>query len=213
MYCAIGVEPTKLIACTSSCDNRASTAILSPLITLNTPSGNPASLNNSAINRAGDGSFSEGFKIKVLPQAMATGNIHMGTMTGKLKGVIPTTTPSGCISDQESTPVPTFLECSPFNKCGIPQANSITSSPRVTSPAASLSTFPCSAVIIICNFSRFCSTKSLNLNITRARLRGEVSDHAGKAVFAADTAVSTSLGLAKATLADCLPVAGLYTAP
>ncbi|MNE82984.1 hypothetical protein D3C80_1797580 [compost metagenome] len=30
---------------------------------------------------------------KVLPQAMATGNIHIGTITGKLNGVMPATTP------------------------------------------------------------------------------------------------------------------------
>ena len=31
----------------------------------------------------------------MLPQAMATGYIHIGTITGKLNGVIPATTPSG----------------------------------------------------------------------------------------------------------------------
>ena len=34
----------------------------------------------------------------------------------------------------------------PFSSCGMPQQNSITSSPRVTSPVASESTLPCSAV-------------------------------------------------------------------
>ena len=33
--------------------------------------------------------------MKALPQAMASGYIHMGTMAGKLKGVIPATTPRG----------------------------------------------------------------------------------------------------------------------
>ena len=41
------------------------------------------------------GSFSDGLRMKVLPQAMALPNIHMGTMAGKLKGVMPATTPSG----------------------------------------------------------------------------------------------------------------------
>ena len=31
--------------------------------------------------------------MKQLPQASATGNIHIGTMAGKLNGVIPATTP------------------------------------------------------------------------------------------------------------------------
>ena len=34
--------------------------------------------------------------MKVLPHASATGNIHSGTIAGKLNGVMPATTPSGC---------------------------------------------------------------------------------------------------------------------
>ena len=45
--------------------------------------------------------------------------------------------PYGCLIDQLSTLVPTFSENSPFNKCGIPQANSTTSSPLVKEPLAS----------------------------------------------------------------------------
>ena len=184
---------------------------MSPCTTLNTPSGKPASLSNSAIKIAGEGSFSEGFNINVFPHAIAIGNIHIGTITGKLNGVIPATTPNGCISDQESIPCPTLTECSPFNKCGMPQANSTTSSPRVTSPAASFSTFPCSAVIILARFSRLASTSSLNLKSTLARFKGVVSDQAGKAVLAATTAVLTSLASARETRADSVPVAGLNT--
>jgi hypothetical protein len=33
--------------------------------------------------------------MKVFPQASEIGNIHIGTMLGKLNGVIPTQTPSG----------------------------------------------------------------------------------------------------------------------
>ncbi|MDT4831831.1 hypothetical protein FQZ97_653560 [compost metagenome] len=56
---------------------------------------------------AGLGSVGLGLSTKVLPAAMATGNIHMGTITGKLKGVIPATTPSGWRSVQLSMPVET----------------------------------------------------------------------------------------------------------
>jgi hypothetical protein len=42
-----------------------------------------------------DGSFSDGFRMNVLPQAMAFANIHIGTIAGKLNGVMPATTPSG----------------------------------------------------------------------------------------------------------------------
>ena len=42
-----------------------------------------------------DGSFSDGLRMNVLPHAMALANIHMGTIAGKLNGVMPATTPSG----------------------------------------------------------------------------------------------------------------------
>ena len=49
-----------------------------------------------------DGTFSEGLRMKVLPQAIAIGNIHSGTITGKLNGVMPAHTPTGwrsvCVS-------------------------------------------------------------------------------------------------------------------
>ena len=48
------------------------------------------------------------FRMKVLPQASAIGNIHIGTMAGKLNGVMPAQTPSGWRIDQQSTLVPTF---------------------------------------------------------------------------------------------------------
>ena len=89
---------------------------MSPLTTLKTPSGNPASFSNSASLNGQVGSFSDGFRIKVLPQAIATGNIHIGTIAGKLKGVIPAHTPSGCLIDQLSTSLPTFSVNSPLSK-------------------------------------------------------------------------------------------------
>ena len=73
----------------------ASTATLSPWTTLNTPSGRPASARSCAQKLAAEGSFSEGFRMNALPQAMASGYIHIGTMAGKLNGVMPATTPSG----------------------------------------------------------------------------------------------------------------------
>ena len=43
-----------------------------------------------------DGSFSDGFSTNVLPHAIAGAHIHIGTIAGKLNGVIPATTPTGC---------------------------------------------------------------------------------------------------------------------
>ena len=82
----------------------ASTASLSPLTTLNTPGGTPASSSSSAMRKPADGSRSDGFSMKVLPQASAIGNIHIGTIAGKLNGVMPAHTPSGWRTDQLSMP-------------------------------------------------------------------------------------------------------------
>ena len=65
---------------------------------------------------AQEGSFSEGFKINELPQAIDIGYIHIGTIAGKLNGVIPAQTPKGCLIDQLSTSVPTFSVNSPLSK-------------------------------------------------------------------------------------------------
>jgi len=94
MYSAIGVEPTKLTAATRGSSSSASTATLSPCTTLNTPSGRPASLSSLPSSTPVEGSRSEGLRTNVLPQAMATGNIHIGTIAGKLNGVMPAHTPS-----------------------------------------------------------------------------------------------------------------------
>ena len=42
------------------------------------------------------GSFSEGLITTALPQAIATGTNHSGTIAGKLNGLMTPTTPSGC---------------------------------------------------------------------------------------------------------------------
>src|SRR6202044_1188792 len=130
MYLAIGVDPTKLTAATSGWVSSASTATLSPCTTLNTPSGSPACAHSLASSSDADGSFSDGLSTNVLPQAIASGNIHIGTKAGKLNGVIPATTPSGWRIEYESTLVDTFSETKHLSKSGMPQANSTTSRPR-----------------------------------------------------------------------------------
>src|SRR4029078_1537795 len=95
-YFAIGVEPTNETALMSGCSSTASTATLSPITTLKTPSGTPASLRSSAVQSDADGSFSDGFSTNVLPVASAGAHIHIGTIAGKLNGVVPATTPRRC---------------------------------------------------------------------------------------------------------------------
>jgi hypothetical protein len=69
--------------------------------------GSPASAHNSATSSDTDGSRSLGLSTNVLPQAIAIGCIHIGTMMGKLNGVMPATTPSGSRKENTSTPVDT----------------------------------------------------------------------------------------------------------
>ena len=213
MYSATGVEPTKLTAPTCGSVSSTSTASRSPLTMLNTPSGRPACFSSSATRIGQLGSFSDGLSTNVLPHAMATGYIHMGTIDGKLNGVMPAHTPTGWRADQLSTAVPTFSLNSPFSSCGMPQANSTTSMPRITSPRASDSTLPCSAVIRPASSSRCCSSSALNRNITRARCSGGVAAQAGSALAAAAIAARVSSALAYATMPRSAPVAGLCMVP
>ncbi len=64
----------------------ASTAVLSPLTTLRMPAGRPASIISSARRIGTDGSRSEGFRMKALPQAIAGANIHIGIIAGEVEG-------------------------------------------------------------------------------------------------------------------------------
>ncbi|MDF3070132.1 MAG: hypothetical protein K0R38_5733 [Polyangiaceae bacterium] len=187
---------------------KASTTSLSPLTTLNTPGGSPASVNSSASRSARDGTRSDGFITNVLPQAIATGAIHSGIMAGKLKGPTPVQTPSGWRNEKLSTPRATPSENSPLRSCGIPAANSTTSMPRVTEPRASSSTLPCSAVTSPASSSKCRSMSDLSANMTRARRSAGVADQLPKAAAAAVTACATSALVERGTSLTGMPRAG-----
>ena len=146
--------------------------------------------------------------MKALPVAMALAIIHSGTMTGKLNGVMPATTPRGSSTVCTSTPLETSVECAPFMRWGMPQANSTFSMPRATSPLASLSTLPCSAVMSAASAPRCPSSSSRRRNRVAARALNEVAAHSRAASLAPATACATSSELARATDPDCSPVAG-----
>ena len=199
MYFAIGVEPTKDTAWMPGWCRIASTASLSPCTTLKTPSGSPASFSSSAIMMPADGSFSDGLRMKVFPHTSASGNIHIGTIAGKLNGVIPAQTPTGSSREYASTPRPTDSECEPFSRCGAPAANSTTSMPRWTSPMASRNTLPCSSLITVASAFWSRSISSRNRVMIRARRSGGRARQAGNAAVAAATAASMSRASANGT--------------
>ena len=132
-------------------------------------------------------------------------------MQGKLNGVMPATTPSGWRSVQLSIPLDTWSVKSPLSSCGIPQANSAISMPRVTSPCASLSTLPCSLVMSAASASRRSVSSATKRASTRARRTGGVFAQAGSADCALATAAATSAGSAQATCRATAPLAGSNT--
>jgi len=73
------------------------TVYFPPYTTLTTPSGTPDYLSKSIKMFAVPATFSEGFRINVLPSVIASGNIQRGTIAGKLNGHMPATTPKGTL--------------------------------------------------------------------------------------------------------------------
>src|SRR6266545_181560 len=169
MYAATPAEPTNDTADTSGWLSSASTESFAPWITLNTPSGSPASVNNSAIRMAESGVRCEGLCTKVFPHTMARGIIHSGTMFGKLNGVMPATTPTGNRTSSSSMPSAIWSRFVPIIRVGAPQASSTTSMARRTSPRDSARVLPFSWVTSRDSSSNRSSSRPLNRNITWAR--------------------------------------------
>ena len=96
MYLAIGVDPTNDTAATSGCVEQRVDRRLVAVHDVEHAVGQ-AGLGPQLGDqeRGADGSRSLGLSTKVLPHAIATGYIHIGTIAGKLNGVMPATTPSG----------------------------------------------------------------------------------------------------------------------
>src|SRR6476469_4524520 len=209
MYLATALEPTNDTARTRGSVSNWSTVLFAPCTRFNTPGGIPASCASSTMRAAVRGTLSEGFRINVLPQAIANGNIHSGTMMGKLNGVMPTQTPTGYRVDQLSTDVPTRSTVSPIISVGAPQANSMHSMPRSNEPCASSRVLPFSSVISPTSSCAFCSSSSRNLNSTLQRCTTGVLLHAGNALWAASMAAEISSAVQRGISATASPVAGL----
>ena len=205
------MEPTNPTARMRGSSRIASTACLSPFITLKMPGGNPASMNSSAKRSGTEGSRSEGLSTNALPQAMAGAAFHSGIMAGKLNGVMPATTPSGWRMEYTSMPVPAESVYSPFRRCGMPMANSATSRPRWMSPLESGMVLPCSEDSRRASSSMCWFSSSTNRISTRARRCGLVAAQAGWAAAALSTAAESSAGLASGTRACTWPVLGSDT--
>ena len=96
MYWATGELPTNDTPAMPGWSRIASTASFAPWTRFTTPSGKPASCSSSNMRICDSGTRSLGLTMNVLPQATACGRNHIGTMAGKLNGVMAANTPSGC---------------------------------------------------------------------------------------------------------------------
>ena len=100
MYCAIGVEPTKEIDCTTGLVQQSVDRELVALQHGEDAVGEARLLPQLRRARARrTGSFSDGLRTTALPAAIAIGKNHIGTIAGKLNGEMMPTTPSGCLSE------------------------------------------------------------------------------------------------------------------
>ena len=110
-------------------------------------------------------------------------------------------------------PVEACSENPPLSSVGIPHAYSITSSPRATSPSASESTLPCSAVrqprdVLAMRVEQLADRKK-----SSARRASDTARHDCERRLRALHGASTSSTEAKSTAPVCTPVAGLKTGP
>ena len=79
----------------SGCSRIRSTTTLSPCTMLKHPSGRPACFSSSARNIDGDGSFSPGLRMNVLPQGEGVGEHPQRDHRREVERRDPATTPSG----------------------------------------------------------------------------------------------------------------------
>ena len=174
------------------------------------PGGSASIESRSSKTRStASGSCSDGLRMNVFPHAMANGRNQSGTMKGKLNGVMPAKTPIGWRSMSESIPRETSSRFAPCISDGMPVATSTHSSPRRTSPEASLIALPLSTVTSMASSSLASSRRYLKSKHTRARSTGGVERQAGKASRAARTASSTTDAPESGTWPSTSPLAGL----
>src|SRR5256885_2070180 len=90
-------------------------------------------------------------------------------MTGKLYGVMPAKTPSGCRIASQSMPRAMSSSVSPIIKLGMPHACSMFSMARRISPRVSARTLPCSRVNNVASSSKCSSISALRRKRMRTR--------------------------------------------
>jgi hypothetical protein len=175
-----------------------------------TPAGKPASVISRPIRHAVIGTFSDGFQTKAFPAVIAIGNIHIGTIAGKLNGAMPATTPSGSRRSSQVTPRLTSSD-PPSSRFCSEIAYSQTSMPFKISARPSATVLPASAAHECASSSRWASTSSRKRNIAWVRSLSGTLPQPIDAILAAATAAATSSAVDIGTVPIGAPVYGLMT--
>mmetsp|Transcript_22278 Transcript_22278/g.32551 ORF Transcript_22278/g.32551 Transcript_22278/m.32551 type:complete len:303 (+) Transcript_22278:723-1631(+) len=207
---AMGDDPTNVTARTSGWSINASTASLPPCTKFTTPSGTPASCNNSTVLYIVKGTFSLGLSTMVFPMTSAMGRVHMGTIKGKLKGTILATTPSASRRSWHDTAEET-RRVFPCANCGMEHAYSTVSFPLATSANASVMFLPFSCTMSSASSWEFSRTRLWNLRRMDARDLRVREDQDLEADWAEDTAALTSVEEEIATWAMVVESMGDWT--
>ena len=149
----------------------------------------------------------------MFPHAIASANIHIGTIAGKLNGVMPADDAERLADRVDVDARRGLLRVAALQQVRDPARELDDLEPardlaeRVGEHLAVLGgEEPRDVLAVLWNSSR-------TRNRISARRESDVARHAGNAAFAAATARSTSSMDAKSTAPVCLPVAGLYTGP
>jgi len=188
---------------------RWSTIALPPSTTFRTPRGRPAPENISARRKVAEGSRSLGLRTTVLPQAIAIALWTAGISTGKLNGLIATTTPMGKRTSIASTPRDTPGLNAPPYQLPTEATWPSTSIARSTSAPASATVFPDSLTTMLMSSSRASCRARRRSSITDPRCCNPSDDQTGNAARAAATALSTSADVPIAATAVSCPLVGL----
>src|SRR6218665_1391312 len=209
------VEPVKLMWRTTSLAHStlpmAMELSLSAHRMLNTPAGMPARNASSAAASAVSGVNSAGLMITGQPAASAGATLRVIMASGKFQGVIAAQTPIDCRSTSRRRLLSNWGRVSPLMRLASSANHSTKLAPYPTSPLASASGLPCSAVMMRARSSWWASSNSHHLRKMMLRSLAVLDFQGPQAAFAAAMAPSASPGPRWATWASFRPVAGSST--
>ncbi len=217
-HCAISflptsVEPVKLSLRTFGCEVIALPMSEAewPVTMLSTPAGSPARSAMTPSASAEYGVCKAGLQTTVQPAASAGPILRASMADGKFHGVIIATTPTGWRQTMMRLSAAWPGMMSPYMRLASSPNHSRNAAAYATSPLASASGLPCSAVMMVARSSWCSSINSYMRRNTCARSLAVLRAHAGNAACAASMAALVSDAPMSGTVPRRSPLAGLVT--